>query len=81
MTSVEPFIDPDGRLPNRFMRWIETLRAKLRPIPDFHVGDGSPEGVVTAPQGARYFNRTGGAGTWLYVKTTTTGNAGWVAYG
>ena len=78
MPSLEPY--KDMQLPERFQRWIETLRIKLRPIPDFLEGDGSPEGVVTAARGTRYFNRTGAAGTFGYVKTTTTGNTGWIAY-
>jgi len=48
---------------------------------DQHViaGTGSPEGVVTANPGSMYLNRSGGAGTTLYVKETLTGNTGWVA--
>lgn len=42
-------------------------------------GNGSPEGNVTANPGSIYLNRTGGAGTTLYVKETGTGNTGWVA--
>ena len=40
-------------------------------------GNGSPEGVVTAPIGARY--RRKDAAPALYVKETGTGNTGWVA--
>jgi hypothetical protein len=42
-------------------------------------GSGSPEGVVTAPIGARYSRTDGGAGTSLYVKESGVGNTGWVA--
>lgn len=42
-------------------------------------GSGSPEGVVIAPPGSRYYNTNGGAGTTLYVKETGTGNTGWAA--
>lgn len=79
MPSIEPY--KDSKLPERFLRWIEVLRLKLRPIPDFIEGDGSPEGVISARRTARYFNRTGAAGTRLYVKTTQTGNTGWESYG
>lgn len=41
-------------------------------------GTGSPEGVVTAPVGARYRRLDGGAGTAIYLKETGTGNTGWV---
>lgn len=81
MTKIDPYKDDEQKLPNRFNLWIERLRQQLRPIPDFLEGDGTPEGSVTAKRGTRYYNRTGGAGTYLYVKTSTTGNTGWVAYG
>jgi hypothetical protein len=42
-------------------------------------GEGSPEGVVTAPVGSAYLRSDGGAGTTLYVKESGTGNTGWVA--
>ena len=77
--NIEPF--RGGGLPERFLAWLSTLRLKLRPVPDWFEGDGSPEGVVTAPEKSRYYNRTGTAGTLLYVKTSASGNTGWVAYG
>ena len=43
------------------------------------VGDGSPEGAVTAPVSSRYYRRDGGAGTSFYVKESGSGNTGWVA--
>lgn len=42
-------------------------------------GTGSPEGVVRARVGALYTNRSGGAGTTLYVKESGTSNTGWAA--
>ena len=41
-------------------------------------GNGTPEGVVTAPRGAMFTRSDGGAGTTLYVKESGTGNTGWV---
>lgn len=41
-------------------------------------GFGSPEGVITAPPGKLYLNKSGGAST-LWVKQTGTGSTGWVA--
>ena len=78
MPSLPPYSDPT--LPERFLRWIQEVRDILRPIPRFYTADGSPEGVLTAEQGSRYYRTDGGAGTFLYVKTTTTGDTGWVAY-
>ena len=80
MTDIPPYRDTPDKLPGRFLNWLEELRFRLRPIVEFHIGDGSPEGVVTAAEAARYYNRTGGVGTRLYVKTSTTRNTGWVAY-
>lgn len=42
-------------------------------------GNGSPEGVVTASIGSLYTDRSGSAGTVLYVKESGSGNTGWVA--
>lgn len=42
-------------------------------------GNGSPEGVVTAPVGTLFLRKDGGASTTLYVKQSGTGNTGWVA--
>lgn len=42
-------------------------------------GFGSPEGVVTASPGKMYLNKSGGAGTTLWVKETGTGSIGWDA--
>lgn len=45
-------------------------------------GDGSPEGLVFAPQGSLYMRRDGVGADSLYVKTTgVTINTGWLAYG
>lgn len=42
-------------------------------------GTGTPEGAVVADPGSLYLNRSGGAGTTLYVKQTGFGtNTGWV---
>lgn len=43
-------------------------------------GGGSPEGVVTAGIGSTYRRTDGAAGTSFYVKSTGTGNTGWVAF-
>lgn len=42
-------------------------------------GTGSPEGIVTAIVGSRFYRTDGGASTTLYVKESGTGNTGWVA--
>ena len=76
--SIEPF--QSTRLPERFLRWLETLRQRIFSIPCFTEDDGSPEGVVDGQRGDRYFRLDGAPGTFLYVKTTDTSNTGWIAY-
>lgn len=43
------------------------------------VGEGSPNGVVTAGPGSLYLNRSGGTNATFYIKEGGTGNSGWVA--
>jgi hypothetical protein len=45
----------------------------------FVAGNGSPEGVVTAPVGSIFLRLDGAGGTTLYVKESGTGNTGWTA--
>jgi lysophospholipase L1-like esterase len=47
--------------------------------PQIRNGNGSPEGVVSAPVGSMYLRKDGGAGTSHYIKEAGTGNTGWVA--
>lgn len=42
-------------------------------------GEGSPEGVVSAPKGTAYLRSDGGAGTSFYVKESGSGSTGWAA--
>jgi hypothetical protein len=44
-----------------------------------YVGNGDPEGVVTAAIGSTFQRIDGGAGTSWYIKESGTGNTGWVA--
>ncbi|HEX5247515.1 MAG TPA: hypothetical protein VFW41_10345 [Gaiellaceae bacterium] len=49
-------------------------------MPSVMHGDGSPEGLVYAPQGSLYLRRDGGDSWHLYVKSTAvTVNTGWIA--
>lgn len=74
--SVEPYRDPS--LPERFMRWIEVLRSRIGTIPCFFQAAGSPEGVVTANQGDRYWDETDNV---EYIKGTDGGDTGWLLQG
>lgn len=44
-----------------------------------NAANGSPEGARTAIVGSLYLRTDGGVGTTLYVKSTGSGNTGWVA--
>jgi len=44
-----------------------------------YAGNGSPEGVVTAPVGSTYRRADGGVGTSFYVKESGSGATGWAA--
>ncbi|MGM1023417.1 MAG: pyocin knob domain-containing protein [Bacillota bacterium] len=44
---------------------------------NLYSGNGSPEGVVTAPVGSLYRRWDGGANATLYVKQSGSGNTGW----
>jgi hypothetical protein len=47
--------------------------------PQIRNGNGSPEGVISAPAGSMYLRKDGGAGTSHYIKESGTGNTGWIA--
>ena len=44
-------------------------------------GEGSPEGVYTAPVGGLYRRLDGGVATTLYIKESGTDDTGWTPYG
>lgn len=57
-----------------FTRWCRETEVDY-----IHRGEGSPEGVVTAPVGHMYLRSDGGASTVLYIKESGTSSTGWVA--
>ncbi len=60
------------------MRWIEVLRQRIKTIPCYFQGAGSPEGVISANTGDRYYDETADQ---LYIKSTDGGNTGWLVVG
>lgn len=67
-------------------RWYTALVAAVNALlTGTQSGTGSPEGVVTAPQGTIWRRTDGGSGTTLYAKTsggvTSPTDTGWVAFG
>jgi hypothetical protein len=71
--TIEPY--RDRSLPERFLRWIETIRARFKTIPNYTEFTGSPEGVIFGQKADRYYDLTADE---VYVKTTEGGNTGWV---
>lgn len=73
--GLEYVQDPATR---RNFQHLDALLEVLQQIP-FFTGSGSPNGTVTASPPAVYFNRSGGAGTTLYVKESGSNtNTGWI---
>lgn len=59
---------------------ITLLQEIINRSPNSYTGEGSPEGVITGSPPDIYLNKSGGAGTTLYVKESGIGtNTGWVA--
>lgn len=59
---------------------VQLLRNIMEQSPQTAYSTGSPEGVVTGNIGDLCINKSGGAGTTLYVKESGNGtNTGWVA--
>ena len=71
--TIEPY--RDETLPERFLRWIETIRQRFKTIPNFTEFTGSPEGVIFGQKADSYYDLTNDI---QYVKTTATGNTGWI---
>lgn len=71
--SLEHVDDPTAE------RNFNAIQAALNAL-GIYQGNGSPEGVVTAPRGSEYRRWDGGAGTSFYIKESAgTLNTGWVA--
>ena len=51
--------------------WVDPTQYELR-------GNGMPNTVVTAPPGTYYTDIAGTAGAWRWLKTSGTGNTGWI---
>jgi hypothetical protein len=83
--SIRPFT----AIPQVVREWTSFLTGQYlvgtpnTPIEGLYTGTGSPESVVTAPQGSLYLRTDGGASTTLYVKesggVTSPTATGWAA--
>lgn len=74
-TPREPLVK-NGQISLFWMNFFQTMASVVEHIT---LGEGSPEGLVTADPGHLYLNHEGGAGATLWVKESGTGNTGWVA--
>jgi len=75
------FVNPEtGVLTEPVLQFLQQLFTALNTLTaQITVGTGTPNGSVTASQGALYLNLSGGAGTTLYVKESGTNtNSGWI---
>lgn len=77
MNNLEHTADDNPAIDRNFEK-LKSLSPTLYEVP-FFVGTGTPNTVLVASPPAIYFNRSGGAGTTLYVKETGVAtNTGWV---
>jgi hypothetical protein len=72
-----PITDDRMVMQQSYMQWTQDISQRI-PIR----GDGSPEGVVSAPQYTEYIDRTGTTGSikWIKMLPNIAGDvkAGWV---
>jgi len=79
MSNLEPPPFTIDEFSYRWKNWLNSLYNYIIPL-KITSGTGSPEGVVTGDIGDLYINKSGGANTTLYVKTSASGeNTGWTA--
>lgn len=76
----EAVVTEDLRTQQTMRAWMDSITEMVNFL-EIAEGNGSPEGVVEARKKKLYFNNTGSAGTFVYIKTTDTGDTGWVAIG
>ncbi len=76
-SPVLPPFDANGLMNQAFMLWTQAV-SRYIPI----VGEGSPEGVIDAPQYSSYIDSTGTTGTikWIKMQPSIAGDTkqGWV---
>ena len=71
---TEPQLSTNQEVPTQIMaEWMEQI-SRLLEVLQVANGAGSPEGVLIGPLNKFYKDTAGG----LYIKTTATGNTGWV---
>jgi hypothetical protein len=66
----DSILDRLGKPIQRFNAWMNAVTSGAETLE----GDGSPEGVVSAPVGKKYVDTTADD---IYMKATNGGNTGW----
>jgi len=78
INAANPIVEENNTMTQQFRTWVNEA-SKWFPI----IGEGSPEGVVEAPQFSLYIDKNGIAGAVQYRKMLTdiAGNRkqGWIA--
>ena len=80
--NFTPGVNNSQSIGNSTNRWSNVYGYNIRAgdgTAFWTTGNGSPEGVVTAPVGSIFTRLNGGALTTLYIKESGAGNTGWVA--
>lgn len=62
-TTTRAIIDALGQMVQEFRTWTQKITDQ-----SLIIGTGSPETIVEAPQGAKYMDDTGTAGSIVYIK-------------
>ena len=79
-TSSRPAVDDSGILSNEMVVWVQTITNRT-----LIISTGTPEGVISAAQGAEYMDDAGLAGSVRWVKRDNDDGfgdttKGWIAY-
>ena len=62
-SRTRPIVDKSGSMSQEFTSWTESITDQ-----SLIISTGSPEGVITARQGAQYMDESGSTGSILYIK-------------
>jgi hypothetical protein len=76
-SDVDALLTGEVRLKGNFYQLLEQM-IELMNRNEVQFGTGSPEGVLLANTGAKYFDTAAASGSNYYVKTTDKVNTGWV---
>lgn len=75
--DIDALTNGDARLKGQFFLLLGDI-IELINRNEVQFGTGSPETVLTANKGARYFDTAAAPGANFYIKTTDNINTGWV---